>query len=85
MAEIIHNWLQEQKHDSELSGTNGGAEIPAVREPLVLLSTLRALGYVDILRVPTTVVEKFVLPTLSKEELAQYGQLDLKFSDIDSL
>ena len=85
MAEIIHNWLQEQKYDSELSGTNGGAEIPAVREPLVLLSTLRALGYVDILRVPTTVVEKFVLPTLSKEELAQYGQLDLNFSEIDSL
>jgi len=85
MAEIIHNWLQDQKHDPELRKTNGGGEIPSEREPLVLLSTLRALGYVDILRVPTTVVEKFVLPTLSKEELAQYGQLDLNFSKIDNL
>ncbi len=37
---------------------------------------MRALGYVDILRVPTTVIEKYVLPTLSQVELSQYGLLD---------
>ena len=36
-------------------------------QPLVLLSTLRALGYVDILRVPTTVVEKFVFRIVDED------------------
>lgn len=61
MAEIIHNWRQEHS---------------PVAETMTMQSTLRALGYVDILRVPTTVIEKYVLPTLSQVELSQYGLLD---------
>ena len=50
---------------------------------MTLLTTLRALGYVDILRVPTTVIEKYVLPTLSQEDLAQYGQLDFSSAQLN--
>ncbi|MDP6875455.1 MAG: 4Fe-4S dicluster domain-containing protein, partial [Alphaproteobacteria bacterium] len=44
--------------------------------PTTLRSTLRALGYADILRVPTAMIEELVLPTLSEQELALYGRLD---------
>ena len=80
MAEIIHNWLQEKKNQSEIGDTKGNSNVTAMRESMTLLTTLRALGYVDILRVPTTVIEKYVLPTLSQEDLAQYGQLDFSLS-----
>ncbi|QDU80575.1 Electron transport protein HydN [Polystyrenella longa] len=36
------------------------------------LNSLRAVGYVDLLRIPTPVVEEFVLPTLSAVDLGRY-------------
>ncbi len=33
--------------------------------------TLRALGYCDILRIPTAIVEKYVLPTIPEDQLPQ--------------
>jgi Fe-S-cluster-containing dehydrogenase component/CRP-like cAMP-binding protein len=36
---------------------------------LPLPTTLRAIGYVDVLRVPTAVVERFALPSLAPDEL----------------
>jgi len=68
MAEIVHNWSD---HASE-AGPGGDGE----DQPTTMQATLRALGYVDILRVPTAVIEELVLPTLSSAELAEYGQLD---------
>lgn len=74
MAEIIHNWRQDHA-DREPTNSTGEEHSP-VAETMALQATLRALGYVDILRVPTTVIEKYVLPTLSQVELSQYGLLD---------
>jgi Fe-S-cluster-containing dehydrogenase component/CRP-like cAMP-binding protein len=37
--------------------------------PAALRHTLRALGYLDVLRVPTTIVEKYVLPRLTQKQL----------------
>ncbi|MBC8239431.1 MAG: cyclic nucleotide-binding domain-containing protein, partial [Alphaproteobacteria bacterium] len=68
MAEIVHNWSD---HASK-AGPDGDGE----DRTTTMQATLRALGYVDILRVPTAVIEALVLPTLSGEELAEYGQLD---------
>lgn len=87
MAEIVHNWRQDQTSatGSEPSGTGGGnptggpgdqADDPDAGLIMTLQATLRALGYVDILRVPTAVIEKYVLPTLSAEDLTAHGQLD---------
>ena len=39
------------------------------KEAVALQSTLRAVGYVDILRVPTPLVEKYVLPFMKPEQL----------------
>ncbi len=39
------------------------------KESVPLQSTLRAVGYVDILRVPSPLVEKYVLPHLKPEQL----------------
>ena len=39
-------------------------------EPVPLQRTLRAVGYVDILNIPTAAIEELVLPTLSSEDLA---------------
>ncbi|MCA9041988.1 MAG: cyclic nucleotide-binding domain-containing protein [Planctomycetaceae bacterium] len=36
------------------------------------LNTLRAVGYVDLLRIPTPVVEEFILPTLSATDLGRF-------------
>mgnify|MGYP001161247608 CR=1 FL=1 len=83
MAEIIHNWLLEKKNQSEIGDTKGNSNVTAMRESMTLLTTLRALGYVDILRVPTTVIEKYVLPTLSQGDLAQYGQLDFSSAQLN--
>ena len=69
MAEIIQNWLGDKKNGGSGDGLEQG-------QPTTLRSTLRALGYVDILRVPTAMIEELVLPTLSAQELALYGQLD---------
>ena len=69
MAEIIQNWHRD---NSDAGG--GGAE--EQDRTTALQATLRGLGYVDILRVPTAVIEEFVLPTLSAQALADYGQLD---------
>jgi len=74
MAEIIHNWRQD--HADREPTNSPGEEHSPVAETMTLQAALRALGYVDILRVPTTVIEKYVLPTLSQEELSQYGLLD---------
>jgi len=38
-------------------------------EQVGLQTSLRALGYVDILRVPTAVVEKYLLPSIPEDEL----------------
>jgi len=77
MVEIIHNWQQDKSDQQEAPETNAeSVEQRPVAKTMTLQATLRALGYVDILRVPTTVIEKYVLPTLSAEELAQYGRLD---------
>jgi len=38
-------------------------------DPVQLQHTVRAVGYVDILRVPTSVIEKYVLPTLPAESI----------------
>lgn len=78
MAEIVYNWRQDalQQELSDRWKDEDGPR-PAIQgETKTLQATLRALGYVDILRVPTAVIERYVLPTLSPEELAQYGQLD---------
>ncbi|MFP6773676.1 MAG: cyclic nucleotide-binding domain-containing protein [Alphaproteobacteria bacterium] len=84
MAEIIYNWRQDQadQADQESINSEGGESTP-VAKTMTLQATLRALGYVDILRVPTTVIEKYVLPTLSEEELSQYGRLDRRLVGVD--
>ena len=71
MAEIIHNWSDEAGG----AKPDGDGEA-AADQTITLQATLRALGYVDILRVPTSVIEEFVLPTLTSQELAEYGELD---------
>jgi Fe-S-cluster-containing dehydrogenase component/CRP-like cAMP-binding protein len=78
MAEIVYNWRQEalQQELSDRWKDEDGPRPPFQTETKTLQATLRALGYVDILRVPTAVIERYVLPTLSPEELAQYGRLD---------
>ena len=73
MAEIIHNW-QSDAGDADDNGDAVGDGGPV--ETKTLQATLRALGYVDILRVPTAVIEELVLPTLSPEALAEYSKLD---------
>lgn len=40
--------------------------------PAPLQTTLRAVGYVDILRIPTSVVEKFVLSRLPREQVLKF-------------
>ncbi|HTT80033.1 MAG TPA: cyclic nucleotide-binding domain-containing protein [Stellaceae bacterium] len=45
-------------------------------EPLVYRQTLTAIGYVDILRVPTALVERYVLPGLSEEYSQKKGKTD---------
>ncbi|MDP6875680.1 MAG: cyclic nucleotide-binding domain-containing protein [Alphaproteobacteria bacterium] len=72
MAEIIHNW----RHDDGGGVVADGVDDDGGAQTTTLQSTLRALGYVDILRVPTAVIEELVLPTLSTAELALYGRLD---------
>lgn len=71
MAEIVHNW-SEYTGKAGVAGEGEAGGLPAK----TLHATLRALGYVDILRVPTAVIEELVLPTLSGEALAEYGRLD---------
>jgi Fe-S-cluster-containing dehydrogenase component len=73
MAEIVHNWSD----GAAKTGPGSGDDDALGDDPTkTLQATLRALGYVDILRVPTAVIEELVLPTLSGEALDQYGQLD---------
>lgn len=91
MAEIVHNWRQDAAHktdyDDQADDQSGQGDQAGLTGPTgqnaagalqvkTLQTTLRALGYVDILRVPTTVIEELVLPTLSDEELALYGHSD---------
>lgn len=73
MAEIVHNWSDDVGKAGAAGDYNGGGDGEGIK---TLQATLRALGYVDILRVPTAVIEELVLPTLSSEELAEYGRLD---------
>ena len=40
-------------------------------QPVGWQQSLRAVGYVDILRIPTALVEKFILPSLSVDELPE--------------
>jgi len=44
-------------------------------------SSLRAIGYVDILRVPSQIIEKFVLPSLPESFLSTLTNEDLSESD----
>ncbi len=88
MAEIVHNWRQDaiqQQSREQDDGAGGGQDSnsQSLAETMTLQATLRALGYVDILRVPTTVIEKYVLPTLSAAEIAQYGQFDGHLESIE--
>ena len=39
------------------------------QEQLPLRQTLRAVGYVDVLRIPTSIVEQFILPHLTEKQL----------------
>ncbi len=41
------------------------------KQAVPLRTSLRAVGYTDVLRVPTTVIEEHVLPSLSEEEIAE--------------
>ena len=45
-------------------------------EPLVYRQTLTAIGYVDTLRVPTALVERYVLPSLSEEYNQKKAKMD---------
>jgi Fe-S-cluster-containing dehydrogenase component/CRP-like cAMP-binding protein len=45
-------------------------------EPVPLQRTLRAVGYVDILNIPTAAIEELVLPTMSSKALAVWGFAD---------
>jgi Fe-S-cluster-containing dehydrogenase component/CRP-like cAMP-binding protein len=38
-------------------------------EPVGLQNTIRSVGYTDILRVPTSIIEEFVLPTIPEDRL----------------
>jgi Fe-S-cluster-containing dehydrogenase component/CRP-like cAMP-binding protein len=40
--------------------------------PVPLQTTMRAVGYVDILRIPTRIVEKFVLDRIPREKVLQF-------------
>ena len=41
--------------------------------PLVASHTLRALGYVDVLVIPTVIVERYILPQIAAAELARHA------------
>jgi Fe-S-cluster-containing dehydrogenase component/CRP-like cAMP-binding protein len=43
--------------------------------PTPLRYSLRAVGYVDILRIPTATVQQYVLPTLSRKQIQQLRQV----------
>ena len=52
-----------------------------VDSPVALQNSLRAVGYVDILRIPKALIEKHVLPTWSEKELARAAKHILKNED----
>ncbi|MBT7663980.1 MAG: cyclic nucleotide-binding domain-containing protein, partial [Rhodospirillaceae bacterium] len=82
LAEIVNNWRQD---NALRNSATGAGDTESAVQTQTLQATLRALGYVDILRVPTTVIEKYVLPTLGQEELARYGRLDPHLESIEKL
>ncbi|MBT5033973.1 MAG: cyclic nucleotide-binding domain-containing protein [Rhodospirillaceae bacterium] len=46
-------------------------------EPVGLQNTIRSVGYTDILRVPTSIIEEFVLPTIPEDRLPKsFGPSD---------
>ena len=54
-------------------GTHGLAELSAnaqSTEPIPLATTLRAVGYVDVVRIPTRTVEELILPHLPPQSLS---------------
>jgi Fe-S-cluster-containing dehydrogenase component/CRP-like cAMP-binding protein len=53
LEELAHNWR---------AARSGSHTVPMQR-------TLRAVGYVDILRIPTPIVEQYILPTLDESQL----------------
>ena len=46
-----------------------------------LRTSLRALGYIDVLRVPTRIIEELVLPTLSEDALVHLGGFENRIDD----
>lgn len=59
-------------------------------QPTVLSNSLRALGYVDLLRIPQAVLDQYVFPNFSREKLAQvatkyatYGIQDLPHDSVE--
>ena len=82
MAEIVHNWRRDASN-GDYDGNGVGKGEGGIVQTKTLQSSLRALGYVDILRVPTAVIEELVLPTLSAEALAEYSQLDESLDQTD--
>jgi Fe-S-cluster-containing dehydrogenase component/CRP-like cAMP-binding protein len=61
-----------------------------VGQPTVMSNSLRALGYVDLLRIPQAILDQYVFPNFSREELAQvatkyatYGIQDLPYDSAE--
>jgi Fe-S-cluster-containing dehydrogenase component/CRP-like cAMP-binding protein len=59
-------------------------------QPVMMSNSLRALGYVDLLRIPQAILDQYVFPNFSREELTQvatkyatYGIQDLPYDSAE--
>lgn len=53
---------------------------PQIPHPIAWHFSLRAIGYVDVLRIPTSIVEQYILPHLDQESVARLSWLPQVFS-----
>ncbi len=71
---------------SHISGNDTfGLEEIVAASGMTLRASLRAIGYVDVIRIPTLLVQKYVLPGLPQELVHSYNETDATIDDRETM